>query len=55
MNKVHKKILGTILMIAGTICFIVSSFNLKHDAAWLSVMLVSVVSVSYGIRQIDNL
>ena len=54
MNRTQKILLGSILIIIGAASFIVASFNLKYDAAWLSVGLISVISASVGTKLIDS-
>lgn len=54
MNKKYNFPVGIFLIILGAAWFIVASFSLKNDTAWLSVLLVSVLSAGTGIRLIDN-
>lgn len=55
MSRFTKGMLAAVMLIFGSLGFIIASFNLKHDAAWLSVVIVSVITAIQGILIIDSL
>lgn len=55
MTRGQRVLLGLGLLVLGVTWFIISAFNMKHDIAWLSVSITSIMSaVTGGIILSDN-
>lgn len=46
--------LGLLILIIGIPGFILSSFMIKHDPAWLSIMLVTIIASIIAVKIIDK-